>query len=188
MSDFTTRLHIRLDERSLKDLKHRANERHMPLPAYTARILRYLALLDVPPPSNPPSLHDTPELYVTTSLPAHLRSRLITLSERCQCSLASFAGIWISGFLERFTQDPADLDMLCHLGELLERRSLLSETDLEAIVRLATATSVSRMPAPYQVRWYHARLRPLLPMIEWRGQARPFTPEQVAAILTRINP
>ena len=188
MSEPEATLHIRLNERSLQTLKDRARSRQLPLSAYTAMILRYLALLDEPIDRILLATRPDPqELYVSASLPSLLRSRWSSRSERCPCSLATFAGICIGRFLERSVRDPGDLDMLCHLGELLDRKPLLSDTDLEAVIRRAIHTPVARMPAPYQVRWYHARLQPWLAVVEWQGQPLPFTTEQVTAILGRIR-
>lgn len=188
MSHAQTTLHIRLDERSLQALKHRARLRRTSLTSYTGTILRYLTLLDEPTQAvDATPLSNTQELYVATPLPPLLRQRLVSRSVDCPCSLATFAGLWIARYLERFEQDPGDLNMMCHLGELLERKPLLSEIDLEAVIKLAADSAIARMPTPYQVGWYHARLRPLLSMVEWQGRTISFAPEHVATILTRLK-
>jgi hypothetical protein len=188
MSEIETTLHIRLTERSLRALKDRARLRRTSLTSYTATILRYLTLLDEPAHTFDANTLIAPQdLYVSTALPPLLRQRVVSRSENCPCSLANFAGLWIGNYLERFEQDPVDLNMMGHLGELLDRKPLLSEMDLEAVIRLAADSPIARMPASYQVGWYHARLRPLLPRIEWQGQPLSFTAEQIAAILTRLN-
>jgi hypothetical protein len=188
MSDAQTTLHIRLDEQSLQALKHRARLRRTSLTSYAASILRYLTLLDEPNHTvHATQFNNTPELYVATPLPPLLRQRLVSQSVNCPCSLATFAGLWIGHYLERFEQDPGDLNMMCHLGELLERKPVLSEIDLEAIIQLAADSAIARMPTAYQVGWYHARLRPLLSMVEWQGRTISFAPEHVATILTRLK-
>lgn len=188
MSPAQTTLHIRLDEKSLRALKHRARLRRTSLTSYTATILRYLTLLDEPAHTvDATPLNNSQELYVATPLPPLLRQHLVARSVNCPCSLATFAGLWIGRYLERFEQDPGDFSMMCHLGELLERKPLLSENDLEAVIKLAADSPIARMPTAYQVGWYHARLRPLLSMIEWQGRTISFAPDQIATILTRLE-
>jgi hypothetical protein len=188
MPELDATLHIRLDARSLQTLKQRARARSLPLASYAAMILRYLTLLKDPTESiNPSTPPDSEDLYVSAALPGSLRARLIVHSGRSRSSLASFAGSWIVQFLDQYARDPMDLAMMCHLGELLDRKGLLSDQDLEAVVRLAADTSVSRMPAAYQVKWYHARMKPLIQQVSWQGQESAFTPEQVAALLARIS-
>jgi hypothetical protein len=183
-----TSLHIGLNESSLRTLKDRASSRRISLPSYAAMILRYLTLVEKPHAMiDATRLAETQELYISASLPSLLHARLISCRQRSPCSLATFAGLWVRDFLERFDRDPGDLNMMCHLGELLDRKALLSESDLEAVIRLAAGPAISRMPVPYQVRWYHARLRPWISEVEWQGQPIPFSTEQVTIILARIN-
>jgi hypothetical protein len=183
-----TSLHIRLNERSLGTLKERARSRRMPLPSYAVMILRYLTLVEKPDAMiDATRLEETQELYISASLPSLLHARLISCSQRFPCSLATFAGFWVRDFLARFDRDPGDLNMMCHLGELLDRKERLSEGDLEAVIRLAAGTAVARMPVPYQVQWYHTRLRPWITEVESQGQPIPFSKEQISIILARIN-
>jgi hypothetical protein len=183
-----TNLRIRLNETSLRTLKERARSRRMPLPSYAAMILRYSTLVGKPHAMiDATKLAEPQELYISASLPSLLHARLISCSQRSPCSLATFAGVWVTDFLERFDRDPGDLNMMCHLGELLDRKTRLSDGDLEAVIRLAADTAIARMPVPYQVQWYHARLRPWIKEVESQGKAIPFSTEQITNILARIN-
>lgn len=189
MFDTESILHIRLNEASLRRLKDRARRGQRDLSAYVTMILRYRLLLEaepIPAPAQPPAAPDQ-DIYFTTPLPPPLRSQLAGRSGRSPHSLATFVGSIITGFLDCFERDPVDLEMIAGLAERFERQRPLTEMDLEAVIRLAADASVSRMPIAYQIRWYHARLRPLVPTVHWEGQTLELNTDHVHAILTRIQ-
>jgi hypothetical protein len=189
MSDTESILHIRLDEGSLRVLKDRARLRQLDLSAYVAMILRYRLLLEhEPTPALPqPPASPGQDIYFTTPLPLPLRSQLARRSDQSPHSLAAFVGIIITGFLDRFDRDPGDLEMISGLAERLDHQRPLTDTDLETVIRLAAHAPVGRMPIAYQIRWYHARLQPLVPTVHWQGQTLELRTDHVHAILTRIQ-
>jgi hypothetical protein len=188
MAHPASNLHVRLSERSVSELKTRASLRGSAPGDYVAMILRYRAVVGAEPrPGNPFDDQASDKLYFVTPLPATLRARLTFWSERCQRNLSSFAGSLIEDFIERHERDPGDFEMLCQLGELLERNQAITDDDLETMIRRAADGAVSRMPLAYQVRWYHSRLQPPLGAPERGAATRELTTEQVDGILARIR-
>jgi hypothetical protein len=188
MAPPASNLHVRLSERSITALKARASQRGSAAWHYVTMILRYRAVVGTEARSvDPFGVQMSEKLYFVTPLPATLRARLTIWSKHCQSNLSAFAGSLIEDFIERHERDPGDFEMLCQLGELLERNQAITDDDLEAMIRRAANGAVSRMPLAYQVRWYHSRLQPPLGAPEYGAATRELTTEQVASILARVR-
>jgi hypothetical protein len=188
MSDSASMVHLQLREHALHALKARAAGLGLSPDSYTEMILRYVSLeahpgVDAHLPEGPV----VDALYFSAPVAPPLREALCRLSDRRHSNLAVFAGAVLEQFFEKHERDPTDLEMLCELSLRLEQKPVLSETDLEAVIRSALTGAVGRMPAAYQVHWLENRLRPWHDRFERDGAPYVLTPDNLTQIVQRIR-
>jgi hypothetical protein len=164
-------LRVRLAEAFRRQLQARAQLRNLPVAAYSDRVFRYCLQegrsVEAPRPA---SMDDDEEaVYFELLMPAQTKQRLAERSDRQHLNLATYAGLVLTDFLQRFVRDPRDFATIYYLALRLDQTAMVTGEDLIQALALCERYGGVRLPPGYLAKWLHERLRRMVPAIDRAG-------------------
>ena len=176
-------MRVRLPDACWRQLKQRAFLRNCAPGNYADMALRYRLHEREPvvPALGMDALSE--DIYVEVQVASSTRQRLVERSERERWNLATFSGLLLNSFVEKYERDPRDLGMIHYLASRLDESGVLSEQDLREGIAQCERNPDLRLPPGYFTRWLHARLRTMASTFHREGAIIPISEQAVSHLL-----
>ncbi len=172
-----TTLKLKLTEGVVRQFKARAAALEVSRDEYAVAALHFALQDEGCVDASKVPVSGGPDVYLSARGPVWLREALAERGDRSGCNVASYSGMVLGQFLERYERDPRELIALYHVDAAMRNGSdgRLTEAAFDWILQQCGERLLTGVSPAFMANWFFNRFRSRIREIGAGGNAVPFS-------------